>query len=387
MHQELKPTSRFTALERSLDALSRRGRHRALAPRVGLDFASNDYLSLAASSALSQVAQKAIARGVPTGAGGSRLLRGNHPEHEKLEAAAAKFFGAQSALYFHGGFSANAALFATLPRRGDFIVYDELIHASVREGLSATKAETRAVAHNDPCAVEDAMKGWRKSSGSTGTIWIAVESLYSMDGDQAPLDALAAIADRHDAVLIIDEAHATGVLGPQGRGLSAHLEGRDNVITLHTCGKALGVSGGIVCAPAIVTDYLVNRARAFIYATAPSPLLCAIVSEALHVCRQADDRREKLSTLIDHANKVFSASFGHAPSGSHIEPVILGSDTRATAIAARLQNDGFDVRAIRPPTVPEGTSRLRIAITLNVTASEISALAEALKVALEREPA
>ncbi len=386
MHQELKPTSRFSALERSLDALKRRGRHRSLAPRIGLDFASNDYLALAGSAELSQAAEKAIARGVPTGAGGSRLLRGNHPEHEKLEAAAAKFFGAQSALYFHGGFSANAAMFATLPKRGDLIVYDELIHASVREGLAATKAETRAVAHNDPCAFEDAITLWRQRPGATGTIWIAVESLYSMDGDQAPLDALDDVASRHDAVLIIDEAHATGVLGPQGRGLSAHLEGRDNVITLHTCGKALGVSGGIVCAPAIVTDYLVNRARAFIYATAPSPLLCAIVSEALQLCRKADDRREQLVTLIEHANNQFSTHFGHTPSGSHIEPVIVGSDTRATAIAARLRNDGFDVRAIRPPTVPEGTSRLRIAITLNVSASDITALADALKDALAREP-
>ncbi len=387
MHQELKSTSRFSALARSIDALSRRGRHRALAPRQGIDFASNDYLGLAASAELSKAAEAAIARGIPTGAGGSRLLRGNHPEHEKLEAAAARFFGAQSALYFHGGFSANAALFATLPRRGDLIVYDELIHASVREGLAATKAETRAAAHNDPEDIETAITAWRNRPGATGTVWISVESLYSMDGDRAPLDAFISIADRHDAVLIIDEAHATGVLGPQGRGLAAHLEGRDNVITLHTCGKALGVSGGIVCAPAIVTDYLVNRARAFIYATAPSPLLCAIVGEALRICQTADNRRRQLAALIEHANTGFASRFGHSPSGSHIEPIILGSDARATTIADSLRNEGFDVRAIRPPTVPEGTSRLRIAITLNVTEAEITALADTLSIALQREPA
>ena len=154
------------------------------------------------------------------------------------------------------------------------------------------KAERAEARHNDAEAFEDAIKDWRVAGG-TGTPWIAVESLYSMDGDRAPLDDLAAIATRHEGVLIIDEAHATGVLGPMGRGLGTHLEGRDNVIALHTCGKALGAMGALVAGPQVLCDYLVNRSRPFIYATAPSPLMAAIVRAALVICRFDTARRDK----------------------------------------------------------------------------------------------
>ena len=182
--------------ERALEALSRRGRHRALATAVGADFASNDYLGLASSEALRDAALAALERGVPVGAGGSRLLRGNHREHEALEAEAAAFFGAESALFLGGGFLANVAIFSTLPQRGDLIVHDALIHASVHDGMRASKAERAEARHNDPQAFEDAISDWR-AAGGAGTPWIAVESLYSMDGDRAPLDELATIARRH----------------------------------------------------------------------------------------------------------------------------------------------------------------------------------------------
>ena len=277
--------------------MSRRGRHRALASATGVDFASNDYLGLAASDALRDAARAAIERGVPVGAGGSRLLRGNHREHEALEAEAAAFFGAESALFFGGGFMANVAIFSTLPQRGDLIVHDALIHASVHDGMRASKAEWAEARHNDPQAFEDAISDWRAAGGS-GTPWIAVESLYSMDGDRAPLPELIAIADRYDGMLVIDEAHATGVFGPNGRGLGAELEGRANVVTLHTCGKALGVIGALVLAPDTLRDYLVNRCRPFIYATAPSPLDAALVRAALLICRFDAARRERLHALI-----------------------------------------------------------------------------------------
>jgi 8-amino-7-oxononanoate synthase len=260
--------------ERALDALLRRGRLRALEPARGIDFTSNDYLGLAQSQVLADAVADAIARGVPVGAGGSRLLRGNHPEHEALEAEAAKFFGAETALFFGGGFIASTALLAALPARGDVIVYDELIHASVHEGMRLSKADRAPARHNDPQSFADAIMVWR-AAGGTGQPWIVVESLYSMDGDRAPIDELADLAKRNDAMLIIDEAHATGVFGPDGRGLAAQLEGRQNVITVHTCGKALGVMGALVLAPRTIHDFLVNRARAFIYATAPSPLVAA----------------------------------------------------------------------------------------------------------------
>ena len=175
--------------ERALEALSRRGRHRALATAVGADFASNDYLGLASSEALRDAALAALERGVPVGAGGSRLLRGNHREHEALEAEAAAFFGAESALFLGGGFLANVAIFSTLPQRGDLIVHDALIHASVHDGVRASKTERAEARHNDPQAFEDAIGDWR-AAGGAGTPWIAVESLYSMDGDRAPLDDL-----------------------------------------------------------------------------------------------------------------------------------------------------------------------------------------------------
>lgn len=362
---------------RALTALDRRGRLRGLKPRAGLDFSSNDYLGLAASPELADAFAEAIARGVPAGAGGSRLLRGNHPEHEALEAEAAEFFGAEAALFFGGGFIANTAIFTTLPQRGDLVVNDELIHASVHDGLRAGKAAFRPARHNDSQSFEDVIAAWR-AEGGKGRPWIAVESLYSMDGDQAPLDALIEVTDRHDGVLVIDEAHATGVFGDRGRGLGAVFEGRHNVISLHTCGKALGVMGALVLAPAVMRDFLVNRSRAFIYATAPSPLIAAGVRAALRISAGQPDRRERLHALIAHAGRAFASACEVVPTGSQIQPVVVWQDTKALALAEALQRRRFDVRAVRPPTVPEGTSRLRISVTLNVTDAQVSAMAAAL---------
>ena len=368
--------------ERALEALSRRGRHRALASATGVDFASNDYLGLAASDALRDAARAAIERGVPVGAGGSRLLRGNHREHEALEAEAAAFFGAESALFFGGGFMANVAIFSTLPQRGDLIVHDALIHASVHDGMRASKAEWAEARHNDPQAFEDAISDWR-AAGGAGTPWIAVESLYSMDGDRAPLPELIAIADRYDGMLVIDEAHATGVFGPNGRGLGADYEGRANVVTLHTCGKALGVIGALVLSPDTLRDYLVNRCRPFIYATAPSPLDAALVRAALLICRFDAARRERLHALIAAAGRQLETSCGITASGSQIQPVVVGSDARATQLAGAMQARGFDIRAVRPPTVPEGTARLRLSLTLNVDEAVVGAMIAALSAELK----
>ncbi|HML27617.1 MAG TPA: 8-amino-7-oxononanoate synthase [Hyphomicrobium sp.] len=366
--------------ERALDALSRRGRLRALESAHGLDFASNDYLGLAQSRELAAAVESAITRGVPVGAGGSRLLRGNHPEHELLEQEAADFFGGETALYFGGGFIANTALLSTLPARGDLIVYDELIHASAHEGMRLSKAEAKAVRHNDAQAFEETIKAWR-AAGGAGQPWIAIESLYSMDGDQAPIAELATIADRHDAMLIIDEAHATGVLGPQGRGLANFLEGRENIITLHTCGKALGAMGALVIGPRTFRDFLINRGRAFIYATAPSPLMAAAVRAALDICRNDPLRRDRLHHLVAFAARELAAKTRFAVSGSQIQPLVVGTDKAAVALAGAMKARGYDLRAIRPPTVPEGTSRLRLTITLNVTEADITHLIDDLAAA------
>jgi 8-amino-7-oxononanoate synthase len=373
----------YKSHERALEALARRGRRRALAAISGADFTSNDYLGLAASPEMKSAARAAIERDVPIGSGGSRLLRGNHREHEALESEAAAFFGAESALFFGGGYIANLALFSALPQRGDVIVHDALIHASVHDGMRMGKAERAEARHNDAQAFEDAIKDWR-AAGGTGTPWIAVESLYSMDGDRAPLDDLLAIAIRHDGVLVIDEAHATGVLGSMGRGLGAHLEGRSNIIALHTCGKALGAMGALLTGPQVLCDYLVNRSRPFIYATAPSPLMAAIVRAALVICRFDAARRERLQSLVALAGARLAESCGLRASGSHIQPVIVGADERATRLAAAMQARGFDTRAVRPPTVPEGTARLRLSLTLNVDDAKVTEMAAVLAEELKR---
>jgi 8-amino-7-oxononanoate synthase len=371
-------------LERDLLELAGRGRLRALHVPSGIDFTSNDYLGLADSDVLRQAAVDALARGVPIGSGGSRLLRGNHPEHEALESEAAAYFGAESALYFGSGYVANFAIFSTLPQRGDLIVHDELIHASVHEGLRRGRAEFVAVPHNNIDAFDAAIVRWR-AAGGKGRPWLSVESLYSMDGDSPNLAELFAVADRHDAMVVIDEAHATGVLGPQGRGLAASFEGRDNAITLHTCGKALGTVGGLILAPRVVRDFLVNRARPFIFATAPSPMIAAVTRVALEISRTNPVRREQLARLVQFAGSELRRRCNVEPSGSQILPVVVGADHAAVELAAALQRKGFDIRAIRPPTVPEGTARLRIALTLNVdetiVADLFAALAEDMRMA------
>jgi 8-amino-7-oxononanoate synthase len=371
----------FAAQHADLARLQDAARLRSLRRRGGIDFSSNDYLGLAGSSRLRDAIGAALARGVAVGSGGSRLLRGNDPEHEALEAEAAAFFGSEAALYFSTGHMANAALLSTLPQRGDLIVYDALVHASAHDGLRLARAESVEAGHNDPNAVEDRIRAWR-ANGGTGTPWIAVESLYSMDGDRAPLDALAGIADAQAAVLVVDEAHATGVFGRDGRGLAAHLAGRPNLITLHTCGKALGCEGALVCAPAVVRDFLVNRARGFIFSTAPSPLMAAAVRESLRILADEPERRTALAGLSAAAAGLL-APLGAATTGTQIVPLILGEDARAVAVAERLQALGFDVRAIRPPTVPTGSARLRIALTLNVMRDDVAALAAALGEILE----
>ena len=374
---------RLDRYETILRGLARKDRLRSLVPRVGIDFSSNDYLALASTPRLRAAVITALADGTPIGAGGSRLLRGNCREHETLEAHAAHFFGVESALFFGSGYIANFAVLTTLPQRGDLILFDALVHASIHEGVRAGRAESREVAHNDADAVESAIRRWR-AAGGRGRIFIAVESLYSMDGDFAPLADLVALANKYDGFLIVDEAHATGVYGLQGRGLAAAYEGQGNVVAVHTCGKALGVAGALVTGPGVFRDFLVNRCRPFIYATAPTPLTAVAVQEALAILAEEPERREHLSALVDLANREIAARGIARPSGSQILPVIVGDNGRAMALATALQARGFDIRGVRPPTVPEGTARLRISLTLNADAEAVRAMLDALAEEIER---
>lgn len=369
---------RLATYRRDLQGLAGDARLRSLAERRGIDFSSNDYLGLAQSDRMRAAVVRALDAGVPVGAAGSRLLRGNTDRQAGFEDAAARFFGAEAALGFGGGYVANFAVIATLPQRGDLLLMDALAHASTHEGARAGRAEVASFRHGDVGHAEDVITAWRRA-GNTGAVWIAVESLYSMDGDRAPLDDLMRLADAH-GFLLIDEAHATGVFGPRGRGLAHHLEGRDNVVTLHTLGKALGGSGALICGARVLIDFLVNRCRPFIFATAPSPLMAAAGLEALAMLQDEPWRQATLAGHVVAFHDQMARRLPQVPlSGSQIVPLIVGPNAKTMALAAQVQARGFDVRGIRPPTVPEGTSRLRVSLTLNATRADVLRLAETLE--------
>lgn len=377
----MDPLNRYSEL---LEELKNHARHRSLRAQSGADFASNDYLALAHSGRIRDAIIRALERGVPSGSGGSRLLRGNHAEHEHLEQDAARFFRTERALLFSSGYAANTALLSTLPQRGDLIVYDEHVHASAHDGMKLGRADSFAFSHNDVTAAECAMRSWRQRGG-TGTPWIVVESLYSMDGDRAPLEDLSVLAKHFGAFLLIDEAHATGVFGVNGRGLADEFEGSEHVLVLHTGGKALGVSGALVTGPAVLCEFLINRARPFIFATAPSPLSAVALGESLSILREEPERRVRLAALANYAREAIQERIGALTPQSQILPIIVGQSGPTLRVADKLQAAGFDVRAIRPPTVPEGKARLRISITLNSDETAIDGLVCALEYAMHRQ--
>lgn len=357
--------------------------YRTLRPASGRDFTSNDYLGFARHPALREAAKKALDDCGVVGAGGSRLLRGHHPLHALLEERAAEFFSSEKALYFGSGYLANLALFSTLCDRHDAVVFDEYVHASIKEGIHAAPAGRYKAKHNDLPSFEDNLK--RSRSDGRRSIWIAVESLYSMDGDFAPLSELAKLSRDYDATLIVDEAHATGIFGNTGRGVSENLEDT-NCIAVHTCGKALGVAGALVCGSASLMEFLINKSRPFIYSTAPPPMLAAALIRALELVDEEPEHRQRLMASAEFAReKLPAGTKDNLPaSESQIIPVILGEEKRALEIAADIQEAGFDVRAIRPPTVPKGTSRLRISVNATHTEDDIEELSLALDRALER---
>lgn len=363
-----------------LGLLQEQDRYRSLKRAEGIDLTSNDYLGLRTHPKLRAAAIEALENGIDLGAGGSRLLRGHTDSHEGLETFAANYFGAEGALYFATGFQANMAIFTALPDRGNTIIFDELIHASARDGIQASNANHVRVKHNDLNAYEEALKTAR------GPVWIAVESVYSMDGDVAPMKELYALAKHYDAVLVVDEAHGTGVFGESGKGVTEGLP-HDNLVTLHTCGKALGVAGGLVCASRDIIDYMVNKARPFIYSTAPMPLQALLVKRALEIVQEEPERRQALHKLMHFASSMDFLQGRFSDYFSPILPIIIGKDSDAVHIAAALQEQGFDVRAVRPPTVPENTARLRVAITANLTERNLKDFSAALGPHLRQEAA
>lgn len=364
-----------------LDDLKGQGRYRSLSLPHGVDLTSNDYLGLANCDLLRAAAIDFLQQGGDIGAGGSRLLRGHTDAHQVLEDYAAEFFAAPRALYFASGFQANTTLFQTLPSRHDVIVFDEFVHASAREGIQNSHAHHIKVQHNDVDAFDSACRRAREQY--SGRIWIAVESIYSMDGDVAPLKVLYEIAARYDAILVVDEAHGTGVMGAHGRGVSEALitqHGYDRIIVLHTCGKTIGVAGGLICASSDVVEMMINAARGFIYSTAPMPLQAYLVQKSLEIIAgdEGATRRKRLIDLSQKAQQLFGRE------GAHIVPIIIGDNDRCVAVAEMLQQKGWDIRAIRPPTVPNGTARLRLSLSANLDDETLEKFAEDLFIAQGR---
>jgi len=382
--------------QEQLKRLEDKNRLRSLSLPAGIDLTSNDYLGFADHDFLRHAASEAVASDMLIGAAASRLLRGHLDQHQSLERYAADFFGSESALFFATGFQANYALLTCLPDRHDVIIFDELIHASTRDGIRASDAKSVRVRHNDMDAYEAALSNARENC--TGQIWVAVESLYSMDGDYPDLGALYALAERYDAMLVIDEAHGVGVFGRGGKGMAEDLiaaKGYERIITVYTCGKALGVAGGLICARRDICDFMVNRSRAFIYSTAPMPLQAHLVQKALELLA-SDEGLTRLQLLRDISaymkdkiaqSRVPLETMGweHQAITTQILPIILGTDEAAVATANALQAKGFDVRAIRPPSVPEGTSRLRISLSANLTTEIIDDFMTALEAAIPQK--
>jgi 8-amino-7-oxononanoate synthase len=359
-------------------ALDEGGLLRTLRAPAGLDLSSNDYLGLARHSRIKDAMRAAITReGV--GSTGSRLLRGHRDAFSAIEERFARFKGTERSLYFSSGYLANLAM-TTFAEAGDVIISDERNHASLIDGIRLSAARRQIVPHNDVAAVRQALN----APAGGGERFVVVESLFSMDGDEAPLNEYAAICSEAGAHLIVDEAHAVGVYGERGSGLIEERGVGDHVfLSVNTAGKALGVSGAFVAGPAWAIDYLIQGARPFIFSTAPPPALAAALDASLDVIEDEPQRRAALrESALNLRVRLLTAGVAVGPGTSHIVPVIIGDNDTTVAVAEAMQANGFDVRAIRPPTVPPATARLRVSVNANVTPDVIERFVASLTAAL-----
>jgi len=367
-------------MARELDALREQSQLRSLETTAGINLISNDYLGLATNPLLKQALAEAASQTELTGSTGSRLLSGNSRAWEEVEADFAAFAGTEAALYFSSGYAANVGLLSSLLKPGDIVFSDAANHASLIDGIRLSRATKVIYPHADLQSLENEL---RKHAGSPGARVIVTESVFSMEGDIISLDALLGIANQCGAELVIDEAHATGVCGPQGRGVVAEWGAeRDVLAIVHTCGKALASAGGFVCGSKTLRDYLVNHARTFIFSTAAPPYLARQIQAALALALKAEQERTHLREIASALRDALTAA-GHncGASASHIVPVILGSNELALHVASALQREGFAVRAIRPPTVPRGTARIRISLTAKISFEDVHRLAAAIDAA------
>jgi 8-amino-7-oxononanoate synthase len=370
-------------LRRALEPLgSRQGPVVEVRGRSLVNLCSNDYLGLAGDPRVMQAAaEAALSEGA--GAGASRLVAGDLPIHGRLETALASLHQAEGALLFNSGYHANAGVPAVLVGRDDAVFSDELNHASIIDGAVLSRAQLHRYRHGD---VEQ-LSGLLARSDAHRKL-VVTDAVFSMDGDAAPLADLADACHRHRAMLYVDEAHAVGVLGPTGAGLAEQLGLKQRVdVEMGTLGKALGAFGAYVVGQARLRELLLTRARTFVFTTALPPAACGAALRALEIVRTEPERRERLHALIALMKDGLQArGFDVSQVVSPIFPVVLGSEARALAVAAGLRERGFYVRAIRPPTVPRGTSRLRVALTAGHQPAQVDAFLEALDEVLAALP-
>ena len=374
--------------DRPLDArirtrLSDLGAHdllRTMRPPTGVDLSSNDYLQLS----VHPLVTSAFAAGIVSegcGSTGSRLLRGERDVFAAVERRFAEFKGTEGALFFSSGYLANLAVLTTLPEAGDVVFSDSLNHASLIDGVRLSKADRVVFPHNDVQALTRLIE----STPCTGLRFIVVESLFSMDGDEAPLAEYARVCRETGAMLIVDEAHAVGIYGRRGTGLvEAAGVAADVLVSINPAGKALGVGGAFVAGPGWAIDYLVQRARPFVFSTAAPPAMAHALVASLDVIRDEPERRRGLQArAADLRGRLRAAGVDVAAGTSQIIPVHIGANDAAVAVASALQADGFDVRAIRPPTVAAGTSRLRVSVNVGLETPALDRFVRLLVAALK----
>jgi len=375
--------------EEVLEAIRERGTYRRMrvldgmqASRMRVDgrevllFAGSNYLDLAQHPEVTAAAARA-ARELGCAAGGSRLISGNHAVHEALEQQLAKFLGTEAALVFNTGYMANLGVIPALVGPGDVVVSDELSHASIIDGCRLSKAELRIFPHNDLDALEATL---REVASPQRRLLVAVDGVYSMDGDTAPLAEMTQLARRWGAMLLLDDAHGTGTLGPTGRG-TAELQGVAEHVDIWagTLGKALGSFGAFVAGSFKLRDLLVNVARSFIFSCALSPPQIEAARAALQLVRAEPWRREQLQANAARLRQRLARhGVSSVPSTTHIVPVVIGANAPTMEVCERLLERGFYTQGIRHPSVPQGTARLRVTPMTTHRGEEIDALADAI---------
>jgi 8-amino-7-oxononanoate synthase len=348
-----------TRIRQRLESFELNGLSRSLLPPAGIDLSSNDYLQFASHPMLRARMSSAILQ-EGCGSTGSRLLRGDRSCFSVIEQRFADFKGTEAALYFSSGYAANLAVLSTFLEDGDVVFFDRLNHASLIDGMRLGKARKILFAHNEVAAFEH----YLRTISTAGQRFLVVESLFSMDGDIAPLKEYAALCREAGVALIVDEAHAIGLYGDRGTGLIESTGIADaTFLSINPAGKALGLAGAFVAGPQWAIDYLMQRGRTFVFSTAPPPSMAAALGAALDLIGQGPELRQRLHWLTNTLRGILADQGLDIPrDGTQIIPVLVGDNARAVSVAQSLQVQGFDVRAIRPPAVPEGSARLRISV-------------------------